>query len=262
MPSTSTTLSVRVRPASRTGVGSGRQAPQAPAGVRRVFHRPNVSAGVAQLVERQPSKLNVASSSLVSRSVTFLGFGRPNPKPGHSLASTRAGDFGAPTPKSGHVRASTRAGGFGRPNPKPGHSLASTRAGDFGAPTPKSGDLARSKRAGGVSRTPEWASVSDLDDLVVSGAAVASVPPRVGFLFCFAHLAQLVEHVLGKDEVTSSILVVGSKRLRYAARLSGRALLLGRAPVEQSVCLAERRSVFAVTVVCSGAGVTTEPATH
>ena len=28
-----------------------------------------------------------------------------------------------------------------------------------------------------------------------------------------AHLAQLVEHVLGKDEVTSSILVVGSSRL-------------------------------------------------
>jgi hypothetical protein len=27
-----------------------------------------------------------------------------------------------------------------------------------------------------------------------------------------AHLAQLVEHVLGKDEVTSSILVVGSKQ--------------------------------------------------
>ena len=29
-------------------------------------------AGVAQLVERQPSKLNVASSSLVSRSISFL----------------------------------------------------------------------------------------------------------------------------------------------------------------------------------------------
>ena len=29
-------------------------------------------AGVAQLVERQPSKLNVASSSLVSRSIAFL----------------------------------------------------------------------------------------------------------------------------------------------------------------------------------------------
>ena len=26
----------------------------------------------------------------------------------------------------------------------------------------------------------------------------------------FAHVAQLVEHILGKDEVTSSILVVGS----------------------------------------------------
>ena len=29
-------------------------------------------AGVAQLVERQPSKLNVASSTLVSRSILFL----------------------------------------------------------------------------------------------------------------------------------------------------------------------------------------------
>ena len=32
----------------------------------------NLDAGVAQLVERQPSKLNVASSSLVSRSNKFL----------------------------------------------------------------------------------------------------------------------------------------------------------------------------------------------
>jgi hypothetical protein len=31
----------------------------------------NQDAGVAQLVERQPSKLNVASSSLVSRSKSF-----------------------------------------------------------------------------------------------------------------------------------------------------------------------------------------------
>ena len=32
------------------------------------------------------------------------------------------------------------------------------------------------------------------------------------FLFWLAHVAQSVEHILGKDEVTSSILVVGSKR--------------------------------------------------
>ena len=38
----------------------------------------------------------------------------------------------------------------------------------------------------------------------------------------FAHLAQLVERVLGKDEVTSSILVVGSKPSR-SARAPGRA---------------------------------------
>jgi hypothetical protein len=31
-----------------------------------------------------------------------------------------------------------------------------------------------------------------------------------GFFFGFAHVAQLVERILGKDEVTSSILVVGS----------------------------------------------------
>ena len=31
-----------------------------------------INAGVAQLVERQPSKLNVASSSLVSRSKAFV----------------------------------------------------------------------------------------------------------------------------------------------------------------------------------------------
>ncbi len=32
-----------------------------------------------------------------------------------------------------------------------------------------------------------------------------------------AHVAQLVEHVLGKDEVTSSILVVGSRGRRVQA---------------------------------------------
>ncbi len=33
-----------------------------------------------------------------------------------------------------------------------------------------------------------------------------------------AHVAQLVEHVLGKDEVTSSILVVGSKKTDRAVQ--------------------------------------------
>ena len=36
-------------------------------------------------------------------------------------------------------------------------------------------------------------------------------PPNINRLRPNAHLAQLVEHVLGKDEVTSSILVVGSR---------------------------------------------------
>jgi hypothetical protein len=39
-----------------------------------------------------------------------------------------------------------------------------------------------------------------------------------------AHLAQLVEHVLGKDEVTSSILVVGSKQLQSRERRVSRVI--------------------------------------
>jgi hypothetical protein len=38
------------------------------------------------------------------------------------------------------------------------------------------------------------------------------VPSHANVTVTHAHLAQLVEHVLGKDEVTSSILVVGSKQ--------------------------------------------------
>ena len=36
-----------------------------------------------------------------------------------------------------------------------------------------------------------------------------------------AHLAQMVERVLGKDEVTSSILVVGSKANQTSNKTSG-----------------------------------------
>jgi hypothetical protein len=145
MPSTSLTPSVREHPASRAGSSCEPACARvraacvraawvrAEVGRRRVF-----SAGVAQLVERQPSKLNVASSSLVSRSVSISEFWAPQPK-------TLVSEFWAPQPKT-FARL-----GFGRPNPAPK-------------------------------------------------------------AFCFAHLAQLVEHVLGKDEVTSSILVVGSKR--------------------------------------------------
>ncbi len=94
-------------------------------------------AGVAQLVERQPSKLNVESSSLFSRS------------------GLRA------------LRAQTLA----------------TRM------------------------TRQSARVASL--------APAKIAPRRFSRHnaaTAAHLAQLVEHVLGKDEVTSSILVVGSKQ--------------------------------------------------
>ena len=206
MPSTGTTLSARERSAARSGLVRGRTGSRRVSGVRRAFgHRRPVltgwrlSAGVAQLVERQPSKLNVASSNLVSRSVIFLDFGAPAPKSVPVLASSCAG-----VP----VLVSSCAGV---------PVLASSCAGGFGASAPKSVWAPGAPRAG----------------------------RRAGRLCCFAHLAQLVEHVLGKDEVTSSILVVGSKRLWKAA--------------SSEACLPRR---FAVAAACSGAGVTTEFATH
>ena len=42
---------------------------------------------------------------------------------------------------------------------------------------------------------------------------------------CWADVAQLVEHSLGKGEVTSSILVIGSMRLVVRWRVLGRARL-------------------------------------
>ena len=46
--------------------------------------------------------------------------------------------------------------------------------------------------------------------VIVRQKAVSSPVFRFPFHGERAHVAQLVEHVLGKDEVTSSILVVGS----------------------------------------------------
>ena len=97
-----------------------------------------VFAGVAQLVERQPSKLNVEGSNPFSRSV-LLERGHPPGPPAIVLGGGGAGD-----PKE-------------------------------------------SRRV--WPREPS---------------------ARFAPMFRSAHLAQLVERVLGKDEVTSSILVVGS----------------------------------------------------
>ena len=131
--------------------------------VRILPHPPPTTdqAGVAQLVERQPSKLNVASSNLVSRSVSSIGFGAPTLNPGIQTRSSRTGEVLTPTAEAGPFR------------------------------------FAKVKR----------------DQLGWLWASDGSASGRSRFVTVSAHLAQLVEHVLGKDEVTSSILVVGSKRL-------------------------------------------------
>jgi hypothetical protein len=126
-------------------------------------------AGVAQLVERQPSKLNVEGSSPFSRSQS-LRFAAARLAKQNPLA-TRL------------TRQSTRVGSLGA-----------------GAAEPRTGaerTFVREHRTAGEAKP------------------AAKIPTRRFSRHnetTAAHLAQLVEHVLGKDEVTSSILVVGSKQ--------------------------------------------------
>jgi hypothetical protein len=127
--------------------------------LRRVRHL----AGVAQLVERQPSKLNVEGSSPFSRSHVFGSVGH--------LESTQAQTFGQ-----------TRVGSLAA-------GEAEARTGAERTPVREHRTAGEAKPAGKIP-TRQFSRV----DVSVT-----------------AHLAQMVEHVLGKDEVTSSILVVGSK---------------------------------------------------
>jgi hypothetical protein len=192
--------------------------------MQRTF-RSQVSAGVAQLVERQPSKLNVASSSLVSRSV-FLVRGRPNPRTGCAIRLIQA-RRGCPNP-----RTMPSLAGSGRPNPRTGSAIRSIQADRQAAEparrqtqqhhilsiTPKQAPFESSSQMRRVSREPERSvrrtRAPEAQGDQADGRDLEGSPPQVSTFRSNAHLAQLVEHVLGKDEVTSSILVVGSKKTK------------------------------------------------
>src|SRR5690606_20086806 len=88
----------------------------------------------------------------------------------------------------------------GRPSPR--HALSLRR----GRPSPRHIFLVPGLPNPG---TVDLSRLEKLPGRRVGGGGLSG-SPRVTYS---AHLAQLVEHVLGKDEVTSSILVVGSKRM-------------------------------------------------
>jgi hypothetical protein len=184
-----------------------------------------VSAGVAQLVERQFSKLNVASSNLVSRSLLisrFISRGRPNPR-GFSVPRVegRSGRMDSPALHSGRPDPRGSFVSRGRPNPRGlSVSLAGFPSLQLDSPASLRGLASPRKfRTGGRSarrvvavcgpagsRAKDFVSRGDPNPrgcLISRGLPCSRVPP--------AHLAQLVEHVLGKDEVISSILMVGSQ---------------------------------------------------
>ena len=140
-----------VRRTSSSDAPARRSAQRSADGSRAPTASSLISAGVAQLVERQPSKLNVASSNLVSRSLL----------PGSRLPGSRA------------------------------LGLQANRPANDAFLVPSGGR-------------------SGLPDCSVFFVTTHGHNPRVSP----AHLAQLVEHVLGKDEVISSILMVGSSGVR------------------------------------------------
>jgi hypothetical protein len=125
-------------------------------------------AGVAQLVERQPSKLNVEGSSPFSRS--------------RAQARTLYGSVSHHESKQAQTSGQTRVGSLVAGEAEP-------RTGAERTPVREHRTAGEAKPAGKIP-TRQFSRV----DVSVT-----------------AHLAQMVEHVLGKDEVTSSILVVGSK---------------------------------------------------
>ena len=118
------------------------------------------------MVERQPSKLNVASSNLVSRSSFPARRGAVSVFPARRepVSVFSACSAYGPACTVGRVRSLGRA----------------------------------------LDRAPVvFASVLWRPEYALASQAASTL---------FAHLAQSVERVLGKDEVTSSILVVGSNR--------------------------------------------------
>jgi hypothetical protein len=85
-------------------------------------------------------------------------------------------------------------------------------------PTPSTARSNRPRAFAGVAqlveRQPSKLNVvgsSPISRSVRRSASRVRVATPISLSSTFAHLAQMVEHVLGKDEVTSSILVVGSK---------------------------------------------------
>ena len=160
-------------------------------------------AGVAQLVERQPSKLNVEGSSPFSRSILSarariecdLSFGGSAPAPAEMNSAGPHPRFWGPSPKTFVF------GSVSHHESKQAQTLGSARVASLVAVEAEASigaerTFVREHRSAAEAKTP---------------TKIATRRHRSLERHCHAHLAQMVEHVLGKDEVTSSILVVGSK---------------------------------------------------
>src|SRR5690606_32287287 len=101
--------------------------------------RPRHFAGVAQLVERQPSKLNVVGSSPISRSARLAGRHRPSLSHTQTLEPGRppisvAGEAERAPVRS--VRSSVSTGSAARRRQRSEAARAVPGGGNWGTPTP------------------------------------------------------------------------------------------------------------------------------
>jgi hypothetical protein len=152
-------------------------------------------AGVAQLVERQPSKLNVEGSNPFSRSSSPDVAGSKDGAVARNVEGV-LGRFAACA--TFRTRAIRRVSG----TPPTGRSVS-----PVSNPFSRSSfaELCSSSLAPASGRSSFLAS----DVWFVAGGR-RRARSGAGLWQTQAHIAQMVERVLGKDEVTSSILVVGS----------------------------------------------------
>ncbi len=194
-------------------------------------------AGVAQLVERQPSKLNVEGSSPFSRSKFSGSVSHHESKPAQTPGHTRVGSLvaGEAEPRTGAERTPVREHrSVSRGSaPAPAEVNSAGPHPRFWGPRPKtfvfgsvSHHESKPAQTYGQARVASLVAVEAEASIGAErtpvrehrSAAEAKTPTKIATRrvssqqrHCHAHLAQMVEHVLGKDEVTSSILVVGSK---------------------------------------------------
>jgi hypothetical protein len=158
------------------------------------------AGGNSSAVERQPSKLGVAGSTPVSRSIVAGAVCSAS-----TVGGLRKARPGCVVP--GAARPDPTAGGLKQA--RPGCVVSGAAR-----PDPTAGGLKQARPGCVVSGAARRGSHRGWPEAGALGCVLSTSVPRVSRLDQFAHVAQSAERVLGKDEVSGSIPDMGSS-FRY-----------------------------------------------